>query len=323
MNIPKFTIYRLKIESFISGLPISDDDAEKVAKYILSHLMDIKFVDGNGEPIITYGSAILDAMGYVTIEKKKKMTIDMKECRKQEELPSYPDFALVLDARNPQKEGILIGIQNQSKCFSNLDTVRKRLEEYWSRTIWDEFKCNVELRQVSSSDMFWKILDRKIKNGCKLTGFHLDIDQILKNDFIDEQVKEKASIITSILSFLDTVDAGDGGFFFHSKPGKELDVLKVKHNLGMVISLSCENGFVVKAQFDNEKDWINSEAAAPFIKRLNSSAFVKPEGTDEIVKAAKLKQKAELTCWFDEIVVELERIKKDKQNEQIRHTVKR
>lgn len=80
----------------------------------------------------------------------------MKECRKQEELPTYPDFALVLDARKPQKEGILIGIQNQSKCFANLDTVRKRLEKYWSQTIWDEFNCNVELRQITSSDMFWK-----------------------------------------------------------------------------------------------------------------------------------------------------------------------
>ena len=41
------------------------------------------------------------------------------------------------------------------------------------------------------------------------------------------------------------------------------------------------------------------------------------------MKAAKLKQMAELTRWFNEIVVELERIKKDKQNEQTRHTVKR
>lgn len=86
MNNPRFTIYRLKIEPFMSGVPISEDVAEKVAEYILAHLMDIKFVDGNGEPIITYGSEIFDTLGYVTIEKKKKMTIDMKECRKQEEL---------------------------------------------------------------------------------------------------------------------------------------------------------------------------------------------------------------------------------------------
>lgn len=98
MNNPRFTIYRLKIEPFMSGAPISEDVAEKVAEYILAHLMDIKFVDGNGEPIITYGSEVFDTLGYVTIEKKKKMTIDMKECRKQEELPTYPDFALVLDA---------------------------------------------------------------------------------------------------------------------------------------------------------------------------------------------------------------------------------
>ena len=323
MNNPRFTIYRLKIEPFMSGAPISEDVAEKVAEYILAHLMDIKFVDGNGEPIITYGSEIFDTLGYVTIEKKKKMTIDMKECRKQEELPTYPDFALVLDARKPQKEGILIGIQNQSKCFANLDTVRKRLEKYWSQTIWDEFNCNVELRQITSSDMFWKTLDRKIQNGCKLTGLHLDVAQILKNDFINEQVKEKASMVTSFFSFLEAIDAGDCGFFFNAKPGKELDVTEVKHNLGMVITLSCKYGFVVKAQFDHEKDWITSEAAAPFVKRLDSSAFVKPEGTKAVVKAAKLKQMAELTRWFDEIVVELERIKKDKQNEQTRHTVKR
>lgn len=49
MNNPRFTIYRLKIEPFMSGAPISEDVAEKVAEYILAHLMDIKFVDGNGE----------------------------------------------------------------------------------------------------------------------------------------------------------------------------------------------------------------------------------------------------------------------------------
>ena len=72
MNNPRFTIYRLKIEPFMSGAPISEDVAEKVAEYILAHLMDIKFVDGNGEPIITYGSEVFDTLGYVTIEKKKK-----------------------------------------------------------------------------------------------------------------------------------------------------------------------------------------------------------------------------------------------------------
>lgn len=35
MNNPRFTIYRLKIEPFMSGAPISEDVAEKVAEYIL------------------------------------------------------------------------------------------------------------------------------------------------------------------------------------------------------------------------------------------------------------------------------------------------
>ena len=33
MNNPRFTIYRLKIEPFMSGAPISEDVAEKVAEY--------------------------------------------------------------------------------------------------------------------------------------------------------------------------------------------------------------------------------------------------------------------------------------------------
>lgn len=104
MNNPRFTIYRLKIEPFMSGAPISEDVAEKVAEYILAHLMDIKFVDGNGEPIITYGSEVFDTLGYVTIEKKKKMTIDMKECRKQEEFQPIPILRLCWMPENLRKK---------------------------------------------------------------------------------------------------------------------------------------------------------------------------------------------------------------------------
>lgn len=63
------------------------------------------------------------------------MTRDKKDCRDKEIVPTYPDFSLVLDARDPQKEGILIGIQHQRKCFANLETVRKGLENYWNELV--------------------------------------------------------------------------------------------------------------------------------------------------------------------------------------------
>mgnify|MGYP006899536319 FL=1 len=109
MNEPKFTIYRLRIESFMAGVPASESDSKMIAGFILKHLMDITFLDGNGEKTTTYGAAVLDDFAYVTIEKKKNMTRDKKDCRDKEIVPTYPDFSLVLDARDPQKEGILIG----------------------------------------------------------------------------------------------------------------------------------------------------------------------------------------------------------------------
>ena len=71
MNEPKFTIYRLRIESFMVGVPASESDSKMIAGFILKHLMDITFLDGNGEKTTTYGAAVLDDFAYVTIEKKK------------------------------------------------------------------------------------------------------------------------------------------------------------------------------------------------------------------------------------------------------------
>lgn len=72
MNEPKFTIYRLRIESFMAGVPASESDSKMIAGFILKHLMDITFLDGNGEKTTTYGAAVLDDFAYVTIEKKEK-----------------------------------------------------------------------------------------------------------------------------------------------------------------------------------------------------------------------------------------------------------
>ena len=99
MNEPKFTIYRLRIESFMAGVPASESESEMIAEFILKHLNDITFLDGNGEKTTTYGAAVLDDFAYVTIEKKKNMTRDKKDCRDKEIVPTYPDFSLVLDAR--------------------------------------------------------------------------------------------------------------------------------------------------------------------------------------------------------------------------------
>ena len=43
MNEPKFTIYRLRIESFMAGVPASESDSKMIAGFILKHLMDITF----------------------------------------------------------------------------------------------------------------------------------------------------------------------------------------------------------------------------------------------------------------------------------------
>ena len=53
------------------GVPASESDSKMIAGFILKHLMDITFLDGNGEKTTTYGAAVLDDFAYVTIEKKK------------------------------------------------------------------------------------------------------------------------------------------------------------------------------------------------------------------------------------------------------------
>ena len=45
----KFTLYRLRIESFMAGVPASESETKMIAEFILKHLMDIAFLDGNGE----------------------------------------------------------------------------------------------------------------------------------------------------------------------------------------------------------------------------------------------------------------------------------
>lgn len=323
MNEPKFTIYRLRIESFMAGVPASESDSKMIAGFILKHLMDITFLDGNGEKTTTYGAAVLDDFAYVTIEKKKNMTRDKKDCRDKEIVPTYPDFSLVLDARDPQKEGILIGIQHQRKCFANLETVRKGLENYWDELVGKNGGYRVDLRQITSSNKFWHTLEKKIKQGSKLTGLHLDLDKVLADTGIDEQTGEKAVLFTSFLKMLNDIGAGNGGFFFNALPGTGLNLERAEYNLGMVVALACQRGFVVKAQVDNNPDWITSESSAPFTMRLSSSAFIKPEGTVEQVRDENKRQLHALKMWFDNIITELNQINNDKQNEQTRHTVKR
>ena len=156
-----------------------------------------------------------------------------------------------------------------------------------------------------------------------LTGLHLDLDKVLADTGIDEQTREKAVLLTSFLDMLKDIGAGDGGFFFHADPGTGLNLERTEYHLGIVVALACQRGFVVKAQLDNNPDWITSEASAPFTMRLDSSAFIKPEGTEEQVRDENKKQLHVLKSWFDNIITNLNQINKDKQNEQTRHTVKR
>ena len=200
---------------------------------------------------------------------------------------------------------------------------RKGLENYWNELVGKNGGYRVDLRQITSSNKFWYTLKEKIKQGCMLTGLHLDLDKVLADTGIDEQTREKAVLFTSFLEMLNDIGAGNGGFFFHALPGTGLNLERAEYNLGMVVALACQRGFVVKAQVDNNPDWITSEASAPFTMRLDSSAFIKPEGTEEQVRDENKKQLHVLKSWFDCIITNLNQINKDKQNEQTRHTVKR
>ena len=58
----KFTLYRLRIESFMAGVPASESETKMIAEFILKHLMDIAFLDGNGERTTAYGALHLPGL---------------------------------------------------------------------------------------------------------------------------------------------------------------------------------------------------------------------------------------------------------------------
>lgn len=332
MSKPSYMIYRLSFENFMAGTPAASDKVvDDMTQCILDHLVDISFLDGNGEPTSAYGAAVLGGIAYVTIQKKKNLLTDIKDSHDKGQVDSYPDFSIVLDARNPQKEGIVLGIQRKTDCFSNTDTVRKGLEGYWHNLLWNEkqFGHNIALRQISSSNQFWKELERKIKGGGRLTSLHLDVGKLVDGDglgeVLDEQVKEQADFFAHLLSFSREMGADNGGVFFNAADGKGLDLERAKKNLGMVVALSCRRGFVVKAQIDGSPDWITSEAAAALSSRLESRWVTKPEEglpREEVDKENK-EQLEKLTQWFDDILRRMEQIRTDQAGEQTRHTCKR
>lgn len=68
-----YYIYRLTLKSFLSEMSgqVSESVLEQIGDYILKHLLDITFVDGNGENTTTFGDFVFGKMGYVTIEKSE------------------------------------------------------------------------------------------------------------------------------------------------------------------------------------------------------------------------------------------------------------
>jgi len=330
MNGPKYMIYRLSFENYMVGSPAASDKVvEKMTECILGHLMDISFPDGNKEPTSAYGATVLGNIAYVAIQKKKNLSTDIKDSHNKGQVDSYPDISIVLDARNPLKEGIVLGIQQKTSCFSNTETVGKGLEKYWNNLVWDEFQHRVVLRQITSSNKFWKELERKIHDGGRLTGLHLAVGKLLDDDkqdkLLDEQVKEQAVLLSQWLSCAKSIGASNGGVLFNAQEGKELNLEQIKKNLGMVVTLACQRGFVVKAQIDGGPDWITSEAAAPLSSRLESHWVTSPEDglpREERDKANK-EQLGKLTRWFDDILRTIEQKEIDKASEQTRHTCKR
>lgn len=321
----EYYIYRLSFKSYLSELAaqVSYKMLEQIREYMLQHLVDITLVDGNGERTTAFGSANFGELGYVTIEKRTKHTLDKPNCKEQVLIDDYPDFNLVVDGRSLQAHGILLAIEYRRKCFVNIDTVRKGLEKYFNRVLGKEFTVEVMLRQISSSEKFWQHLEDKITEGAQLSALQLEINSVNEAELVDGLTAEKAVFYSSLLSMLTDMGADDGKLSFRAKKSKALDLERAKYNLGMMVALSCKKGFVVKARLKDERSWIRSDETAPVSYRLDRSVVFRPDDTDEDKENINKRQFEALARWFDNIYIDLERIEKEKDNEETRHITER
>lgn len=320
----EYYIYRLSFKSYLSELSapqVSIETLEQIREYILQHLVDITLVDGNGERTTAFGSANFGKLGYVTIERRTKHVLDKPNCKEQVQIDDYPDFNLVVDGRSLQSHGILLAIEYRRKCFVNIDTVRKGLEKYFNRVIGKLFSVDVALRQITSSEKFWRHLEDKISGGAQLKTLQLEVNSLNEGELIDGLTTEKAVFFSSLLNMLMDIGADDGKLSFNARKAKALDLERAKYNLGVVVALSCKKGFVVKAKMDNELSWIRSDETAPISYMLDRSVVLRPGDADEDKENIDKRQFETLSQWFDNIYIDMDKI--EKEDEETRRIAKR
>ncbi len=318
-----FYLYRLVFESYLKMKPDDVDvrDLQEMTDQILSHVQDISFQDGNHEPTTTFGSASDGRIAYVTIERKVNHKMGKEKTREQRLVLDYPDFTLVLDGRNPQQEGILVGIEYNRKSFANIDTVRKGLEKYFREHVGKKFSYDVYLRQLSSSDRFWQQVEQKVKAGKPLQGLYLQITNFAQDQLFAKLPEKQSFFYSFYLEMGRKIGAQVGNLSFQSHEASGLDVEKAKTNLGTMIALACNYGFAVVARFDNKK--ISSDAAAPVTFELDRTYVVRPESEGRELEEANRAQWNVLTQTFDTMISKLKQIEEQKQHEQTRHIAKR
>lgn len=316
----EYYIYRLSFKSFLSDMSgkVPDGVLEHIKEYILLHLADITFKDGNGENTTAFGSANFGQMGYVTIERRKQHILDKPNCKEQTAIDDFPDFNLVIDGRAPLSHGIILAIEHRRKCFDNIDTVRKGLTKYFTQVIGKQFSVEVELRQIASSDKFWKHLEDRIADGAELAALRLEINNLNQDELTAGMTTQQAVFYSSLLNMMTDLGADDGKLSFQARKKKVLELERAKKNLGMIVALSCKKGFVVKARLKSERGWIRSDETAPICYRLEKSIVLRPDDADEGKETINKQQFETLTRWFDNIYSDLEKIEKEKEDEETR-----
>lgn len=321
-----FYLFRLAFEPYLKEMgacQVNDEDLQKMTDKILSNVVDISFQDGNGEMTTAFGSASNGKMAYVVIEKKVNRKTDIEKTLEQGLISEYPDFTMVLDGRYPQQEGILVGIEHNRKSFASIETVRKGLEKYFNEHVARECCCTACLRQLSSSDKFWKQVVTTKEEGHSLKSLCMKINNLENRELLAELPHRQALLYQYCIGMCKDIGADAGGLSFLSSSDCGLDVERTEANLGMMIALACNQGFKVEATFDNCKK-ITSDVAAPITFLMDRKDVEKPKCEEkEELEAANQKQWGALAREFDAIKEKLKQIKEQKKNEETRHIAKR
>ena len=162
-----------------------------------------------------------------------------------------------------------------------------------------------------------------MNKGKPLKSIRLEINELQEGELLQGLDAEKSTVIAALLDMLMDMGADDGTFSFNAKPDKALKLQRAKYHLGMIVALSCKKGFVVKAKFADEHNWVSSEVSAPVIFKLDKKLVYKPDDNDKKKAEIYKWQVKNLTEWFDHIAQELDNIEMEKENEQTRSIAKR